>query len=354
MSVLYFAVIIMKDCEPIENLPMPTMKDIAKLANVSTSTVSHVINNSRFVSEEIRQKVLAVVEQLNYTPSALARSLKVKETKTIGMLVTTSDNPFFAEVVASVEHYCNQHQYNLILCNTAGDPARLEKNLQTLIQKQVDGLLLMCTESHVQTHPLNLPLPTVIMDWWPADLNADKIYENSELGGYLATKTLIEHRHRDIAIITGNQKKLLARNRLNGYKKALAEFKLPLKEEWIIESHFNFEGGIWGMEQLLCLPHRPTAVFACSDTIALGAYQTAWRHGLHIPQDLSIIGYDNIHLAQYLAPPLSTIHQPKDELAKQAVTMLLARIKNSAEKYRTLTLAPSLVLRESIRLLEDV
>ena len=124
---------------------MATMKDIARLANVSTSTVSHVINKDRFVSEKIREKVMAVVKELNYQPSGLARSFKTKETKTIGMLVTASDNPFFAEVVHAVERYCCQQNYNLILSNTAGSPQHLQHNLQMLINKQVDGLLLMCS-----------------------------------------------------------------------------------------------------------------------------------------------------------------------------------------------------------------
>ncbi|MCK3658468.1 transcriptional regulator [Pasteurellaceae bacterium Pebbles2] len=327
---------------------MATMKDIARLAKVSTSTVSHVINNSRYVSEEMRAKIMAVVKELNYQPSALARSLKIKETRTIGMLVTTSDNPFFAEIVANVERYCSQQGYNLILCNTDDDEVRLERNLQTLMQKQVDGLLLMCTDSRFQAKPLNLPLPCVIMDWWPTELNADKIVENAELGGYLATKCLIEHGHQKIAIITGSLKKPLAQNRLKGYQKALAEANLALREEWIIESHFNFDGGVQGMTKLLKTHQKPTAVFACSDTIAVGAYQALWQQGLSVPKDMSIIGYDDIHLAQYLSPPLSTIVQPKAEFAKLAVNTLLHRIKNSTEKHRTLILDPQLILRQSV------
>ncbi|OZN24343.1 transcriptional repressor PurR [Actinobacillus seminis] len=330
---------------------MATMKDIARIAQVSTSTVSHVINNSRFVSEEIRQKVLGVVEQLDYTPSALARSLKVKETKTIGMLVTTSDNPFFAEVVTGVERYCSQHQYNLILCNTEDDEKRLTKNLQILLQKQVDGLLLMCTESRLDAKPLNLSVPAVVMDWWPNELRADRIHGDAFLGGYLATKTLIEHQHKKIAIITGNLQKRLAYDRLLGYQKAMAEHKLPILEDWIVESQFSFEGGTLGMEKLLQLKARPSAVFACSDSIAVGAYQVAWRKGLHIPRDISIIGYDDIALASYLSPPLSTIHQSKEELAQQAVIHLLQRIKNPQENDRTFILEPRVILRESIRCL---
>lgn len=328
---------------------MATMKDIARIAGVSTSTVSHVINNSRYVSEEMREKIMAVVRELDYQPSALARSFKLKETKTIGMLVTASDNPFFAEIVTAVERYCSRQNYQLILANTEGDSARLQKNLQMLIQKQVDGVLLMCSETHL-SKPLELSfnIPTVILDWWPTELNADKILENSEYGGYLATKTLIQHGHQDIAIITGNLQKPLALNRLQGYKNALAEANLPLREEWIIESHFNFNGGIEGMEKLLALAERPTAVFACNDSIAIGAYQTAWRQGLRIPQDLSIIGYDNIALSAFLSPPLSTIHQPKNRLGKLAVQTLIERIKNPQKTDRTFQLQPELILRESI------
>ncbi|PJG81915.1 substrate-binding domain-containing protein [Caviibacterium pharyngocola] len=328
---------------------MTTMKDIARLAKVSTSTVSHVINNSRFVSEEVRQKVMRVVDELNYTPSVLARSLKIKETKTIGMLVTASNNPFFAQVVAEVERYCHQQNYQLILTNTNDDDELVQKNLQLFAQKQVDGVLLMCTESHFQSTDFCLKLPSVIMDWWPEELNADKIFENSELGGYLATRYLIEMGHQDIAILTGSFKKSLAVNRLNGYKKALQEANIPLREEWIIEKHFHFEGGIQAMQSLLKQKQRPTAVFACSDAMAVGAYQAAWVAGLQIPQDISIIGYDNIELAQYMSPPLTTIHQPKKLFAQLAVDTLLARIKNPEKKHRTFMLEPSLIIRSSVK-----
>ncbi|TDQ59669.1 LacI family transcriptional regulator [Mesocricetibacter intestinalis] len=329
---------------------MATMKDIARIAQVSTSTVSHVINNSRFVSDEIREKVMQVVESLNYTPSALARSLKVKETKTIGMLVTATNNPFFMEVMAGVEQYCQQHQYNLILATTEGDEQRLQHNLQTLVQKKVDGLLLMCTDTGLASGPgLNLNLPLVVMDWWPTELGADKIFENSAYGGFLATQALLDAGHRRIGIITGNLKKSLARNRLQGYKKALRQAGIPLRREWIVESHFDFQGGMQGMDKLLSLAQPPTAVFACSDTIAVGAYHSLWKHNLRIPEDMSLIGYDDIELAAYLAPPLSTVHQPKKELGRLAVERLLQRIKNSAENNRTFLLEPRLVLRDSIK-----
>lgn len=328
---------------------MATMKDIARLAQVSTSTVSHVINGSRFVSDEIREKVMRIVAELNYTPSAVARSLKVRETKTIGLLVTATNNPFFAEVMAGVEQYCQQHQYNLIIATTGGDAKRLQQNLQTLMHKQVDGLLLMCGDSRFQADiELTISLPLVVMDWWFTELNADKILENSALGGYLATKALIDAGHRKIGIITGNLKKSVAQNRLQGYKNALSEAKIALNPHWIVESHFDFEGGELGIQSLLTQSSRPTAVFCCSDTIAVGAYQAIQQQGLRIPQDLSIMGYDDIELARYLSPPLSTICQPKAELGKLAVEALLQRIKNPNENYRTLVLEPTCILRGSI------
>ncbi|MEH8047839.1 substrate-binding domain-containing protein [Gallibacterium anatis] len=328
---------------------MATMKDIARIAKVSTSTVSHVINNTRYVSDEIREKIMKVVNELNYTPSAVARSLKVKETKTLGMLVTATSNPFFAEVVSGVEQYCNQHHYNLIISSIDGNEQRLQQNIQTLIQKQVDGLLLMYSNTrHAMVEQLNLNLPIVVMDWWPTELNADKIYENSEFGAYLATKTLIEQGHKNIAIITGKLDKSLAHNRLLGYQKALQDAHLPINPDWIIESHFDFEGGVEGMKKLLQITPRPTAVFACSDTIAVGVYQVAWQQGLRIPQDISVIGYDNIMLAQYLTPPLTTIHQPKAELGKLAVETLLERIKSPDLEYKTTMLQPQLIWRVSV------
>ncbi|TDN40952.1 substrate-binding domain-containing protein [Haemophilus haemolyticus] len=328
---------------------MATMKDIARLAQVSTSTVSHVINGSRFVSDEIREKVMRIVVELNYTPSYIARSLKVKRTKTIGLLVTATNNPFFSEVMAGVEQYCQKNQYNLIIATTGGDAKRLQQNLQTLIHKQVDGVLLMCGDSRFQADmELAVSLPLVVMDWWFTELNADKILENSERGGYLATKSMVDAGHQKIGIITGNLRKSVAKNRLQGYKKALSEANIVLNPDWIVESHFDFEGGIVGAQKLLALSDRPTAIFCCSDTIAIGAYQAIQNQGLRIPQDISIMGYDDIELARYLFPSLSTISQPKAELGKLAVETLLQRIQEPNENYRTLVLEPTCILRESI------
>lgn len=331
---------------------MATMKDVARLAGVSTSTVSHVVNNTRFVSNEIRERILKAVAELNYSPSALARSLKINQTRTLGMIVTTSNNPFFAEVVAGVERICYQRGYTLVLCNTEGDPARLSHSLEVLLQKRIDGLLLMCTESRsasaevFERHPA---VPVVVMDWGPLTSRADRIQDNSALGGYLATRHLIEQGHRRIGLISGPVDKLPAQSRQEGYRRALAEARIPYRQEYVVTGDFEFAGGITGMQQLLALPEPPTAVFAGNDVSAVGVYQALYRAGLRVPQDISVIGYDDIELARYLTPPLTTIHQPQEALCRQAVDILLDRIQGADDAPRLVSLEPTLIRRESVR-----
>lgn len=328
---------------------MATMKDIARLAGVSLSTVSHVVNRSRFVSEAITQRVQKVIDELNYKPSLVARSLKVKETNTLGMIVTASNNPFFAEVVRHVERYCERHNYHLILVNTDARPESLSQHLARLLLKQVDGLLLMCAQPQDFDAALmrEIQLPMVVIDWWQQPLKADIVHENSELGGYLATKALLDAGYTDIAVITGELSKPLTANRLQGYKRAILAENLPIRPEWIVESQFDFQGGIRATEQLLRLSNRPRAIFAMSDSIAIGVYHALWQAGLQVPQEMAVIGYDNIELAQYLSPPLSTIHQPKARLAKNAVELLIQRIRQPDLPLNVVQLTPDLIKRNS-------
>ena len=225
---------------------MATMKDIARVAKVSTSTVSHVMNKSRFVSEEIAERVNSAAKELNYAPSALARSLKMKQTKTLGMLVTTSTNPFFGEVVKGVERRCYEKGYNLILCNTEGDSQRMKSSIDTLLQKRVDGLMLMCSTlegQHIDVFERYPELPVVVMDWGPMLFASDKIQDNSHQGGYMATKHLIDNGHSDIGCITGPLHRNQASSRYQGYNQAMEEANLEINPMWIVESYFECDGG---------------------------------------------------------------------------------------------------------------
>ena len=326
------------------------MKDVARLAGVSTSTVSHVINKDRFVSEAITLKVDEAIKSLNYAPSALARSLKLNQTHTIGMLITASTNPFYSELVRGVERSCFERGYSLVLCNTEGDEQRMNRNLETLMQKRVDGLLLLCTETHqpsqeiMQRYP---SIPTVMMDWAPFDGDSDLIQDNSLLGGDMATQYLIDKGYRRIACIAGPLDKTPSRLRLEGYQLAMARAGIAVEDGFIITSDFEFSGGLKAMQALLALPALPQAVFVGNDAMAVGVYQALYQAGLRVPQDIAVVGYDDIELARYMTPPLTTVHQPKDELGELAIDVLIHRMANPAQAQQRVQLTPELIVRGS-------
>ncbi|MEB5974312.1 ribose operon transcriptional repressor RbsR [Pantoea dispersa] len=327
------------------------MKDVARLAGVSTSTVSHVINNNRFVSEQVRDRVEQAIRELNYAPSALARSLKIKQTRTIGMLLTASSNPFYSEVVRGVENSCYERGYSLILCNTEGDEERMNRSLETLMQKRVDGLLMMCTETHLPSAEIlnRYPsVPMVMMDWAPFEGRGDIIQDNALLGGELATQHLIDRGYTRIACIAGPQDKTPARLRLDGFHQAMAASGLAVPPGYVVDGDFEFQGGFNAMNQLLALDPPPQAVFTSNDAMAVGVYHALYQAGLRVPQDMAVMGYDNIELARYLTPPLSTVHQPKDELGELAIDTLIHRMSDPDASQQTLVLTPELVERGSV------
>lgn len=330
---------------------MATMKDVARLAGVSTSTVSHVINNNRFVSEAVREKITSAISQLNYAPSALARSLKINQTRTIGMLLTASSNPFYAEVVRGVERSCYERGYSLVLCNTDGDENRMNRSLETLLQKRVDGLLIMCTESHIPSSEIlnRYPsIPSVMMDWSPFEGGSDIIQDNSLLGGEMATRYLIARGYTRIACIAGPQDKTPARLRLEGFQQAMTHAALPVLPGYVVNGDFEFQGGFNAMNQLLALQPLPEAVFTSNDAMAVGVYHALFQAGLSVPRDIAVIGYDDIELARYMTPPLTTIHQPKDELGELAIDTLLHRLAEPGGSQQLLVLTPELIERGSV------
>lgn len=335
---------------------MATIKDVAKLAGVSTTTVSHVINKTRFVAEETSKAVWDAVNQLNYSPSAVARSLKVNTTKSIGMIITTSEAPYFAEIVLAVEEHCYRQGYSLFLCNTHNELDKIQNHLDMLIKKRVDGILVMCSEYTKNSLELftGVNTPMVVMDWGRTNSNTDRFLDNSFNGGYLATRYLIENGHTDIAIISGNLEKTTAKARFDGFVKAMNEAKLLVRQEWIAEGDFEPEGGYECMNNLLRLEKLPTAVFCCNDMMALGAMSAIGEKGLSVPQDISVIGYDNIHSSRFFSPPLTTVHQSKSRLGSMALEILLERIQESDKPHlpQEIELHPELVVRNSVRKLD--
>ncbi len=331
---------------------MATIKDVARLAGVSTTTVSHVINKTRFVAEATQEKVLEAVKELNYAPSAVARSLKCNTTRTIGMLVTQSTNLFFSEVIDGVESYCYRQGYTLILCNTGGIYEKQRDYIRMLAEKRVDGILVMCSDLTQELSEMlesHSDIPKVIMDWGPEASKADKIIDNSELGGYLATKYLIDRGHKDIACLSGHLNKLACQERIAGFRRAMEEANLNVNDNWILEGNFECDTAVLAADKIIAMDKMPTAVFCFNDTMALGLMSRLQQKGVRVPDDISVIGYDNIELAEYFSPPLTTIHQPKRRVGKNAFEILLERIKDKEHERRIFEMHPEIVERDTVK-----
>ena len=331
---------------------MATIKDVAKRAGVSTTTVSHVINKTRFVAEETREAVWAAIKELHYSPSAVARSLKVNHTKSIGLLATSSEAPYFAEIIEAVETRCFARGYTLILGNAHNDLQKQQAYLSMMAQKRVDGLLVMCSEYPDELLKMledNRNIPMVVMDWGESRGDfTDTVLDNAFEGGYLVGRYLIERGHRDIGAIPGQLERNTGGGRHAGFLKALAEANIAVRDEWVVQGDFEPESGYRAMQQILLQKQRPTAVFCGGDIMAMGAICAADEMGLRVPQDISVIGYDNVRNARYFTPALTTVHQPKERLGETAFDMLLDRITSKREEPQTIEVHPSLIERRSV------
>ena len=330
---------------------MTTMKDVAKRAGVSVTTVSHVINETRFVSDELQRRVFDAMEELHYRPNILARSLRRGETRTIGLIVPDNSNPFFAEVARTVEDIGFENGYSVILCNTDGDLEKEKVYIDVLIAKQVDGAVFIAAGSR-QEHLSELTaqgLPVVVVDRDIPQTLADVVLVNNEQGGYEATRHLIELGHQRIGCIAGPSELTPSAARIHGYRRALEENDLPYREELIVSGDFRYDGGETTMEKLLSLSAPPTAVFVCNDIMAIGALRAIKRAQMQVPADLSIIGFDNIPITSATSPALTTVAQPITELGVRSMNLLLSRIRNTRPSgdYERIILETELTIRDS-------
>lgn len=328
---------------------MATMKQVAEKAGVSTSTVSHVINNTRVVSDDVRARVLAVIQELRYIPSAVARSLKNDKTHTIGMMIPNNSNPYFAEVIQGIEDASFKLGYNIILCNSYDDPKKQAAYIRVLMEKRIDGLILVSSGSDQELTQLlaDEGIPKVLVDREVTGVAADFIEADHEQGGYLATKYLLDLGHRDIACVSGPKDLLPSRDRISGYLRALKEAGVKFRMDCLVHSDFTSQGGFSAFQQLLALKNRPTAIFASNDLMAIGGICAASEARVRIPADLSVIGYDDIALASFSTPPLTTIAQPKYEIGVLTARALVERIMDGNLPLRREMLQTKLVVRQS-------
>ena len=329
---------------------MASIKDVALRAQVSTTTVSHVVNHTRFVSDKVRVEVEAAIRELGYVPSAVARSLKSNTTKTIGMLIPNCSNPYFAEIVRSVEDHCFGAGYTLILCNTDDDPHRQGAYLQVLSEKRIDGMIIISTGEDKDLLRLlqGLPIPTVLLDREIEEVNCDLVETAHMQGGVMATEHLLGLGHRRIACLAGPADLNSSAQRIEGWRKALTDAGLGAElGDLLWHSDFSSQGGFTTMQSILALRPAPSAVFVCNDLMCIGALSAAHQAGVRVPQDLSLIGFDDIELAKFTSPTLTTIAQPKHRIGVAAVDMVLERIQDGRVQARQVILQPELIVRNS-------
>ncbi len=326
-----------------------TIKDVAGKAGVSTTTVSHVINKTRFVSEDLIERVSDAIEKLNYRPSGLARSLRTKASGTIGIVIPDNTNPFFAEVVRGIEDYCYEQGYSVFLCNSDGAPDKEYHHLRLLREKGVDGLVLVSAGDDNDSLELldGGEIPNVIIDREVESLNTDSVLIDNLRGGYEATRHLLELGHKRIGCITGPSQVTPSGMRLLGYTKALGELAIAVDEELIVCGDFRSQSGRDGLIRLMQVKKPPTAVFACNDIMAIGALAAAGELGIDVPGQLSLVGFDDIGLASLVIPKLTTIAQPKRQLGETGAQLLLRRIRKGERPKSTIVLEAPLVKRES-------
>lgn len=328
---------------------MATIKDVAALAGISYTTVSHVLNKSRPVSEPVRLKVEAAIAELDYVPSAVARSLKARSTATIGLLVPNSVNPYFAELARGIEDGCERNGYCVILCNSDDNPKKQRSYLRVLLEKRIDGLIVASVgeDSDLQGSLARVRTPMVIVDRAVEGVEADLVRIDHELGAYLATRHLLELGHRDIAYIGGPASTSVAQLRQAGFQRALSEAQIAVTDEWIVSSDFTSLGGYAAAAQLLD-GRRPTAIFAANDMIGIGVLRAAAERNINVPGELSVIGFDDIQLSRYVFPALTTVGQSIRELGESAAALLLSRIAKPLQGVpEQRIVAPKIVLRES-------
>ena len=335
---------------------MATMKQVAEKAKVSTTTVSHVINNTRVVSSDVRERVLNVIQELRYIPSAVARSLKNDRTHTIGMMIPNNSNPYFAELIQGIEDESFKLGYNIILCNSYDDPKKQVAYIRVLMEKRIDGLILVSSGSDAELSQLldDESIPKVLVDRELTGVAADFIESNHEQGGYLATKYLLDLGHRNIACVSGPRDLLPSRDRVSGYMKALQEAGVAFREDCLLHSDFTSQGGFTAFQQLLALANPPSAIFASNDLMAIGGICAANQAGIKIPEELSVIGYDDIALASFSNPPLTTVVQPKYDIGVLTARVLVDRINNAELPFRRELLSTSLKVRQSTATLKAV
>ncbi|MFA6978542.1 MAG: LacI family DNA-binding transcriptional regulator [Ignavibacteriaceae bacterium] len=335
-----------------------TLKDIAEKTGFSVSTVSRVLhdNSQKYkISEETQAKVKKVAKDFGYRVNALARGLRLQKTFEIGIIVPDISNPFFSEVIKSLAGELRKKGYNFIVYDSDEDIAIERAAIKSLLEKRVDGLIIASVGqdfSHIQKIR-DAEIPVVMVDRCFDDLDVDSVSVDNMNGALLAVNHLIKEGHTRIAFIQGLPGTYANERRLQGYKSALQDAGIPIDERLIVGDDFRSLNGYLETKLLLKLANPPTAIFTAGDLIALGTLEACKENNVKIPDDLSLVTFDDPVFASYLSPALSAVEQPISKMAEMAAALLYRRMRNPLDERRKVLLEPKLNIRSSVSRLID-
>jgi DNA-binding LacI/PurR family transcriptional regulator len=324
-----------------------TIYDVAEKAGVSIATVSKVINNTGRISDKTRKKVISVIDELNYYPSFVASALTGKRTQTLGLLMPNLANPFYAELARGMEDRAEEQNYSIVMCSTDYKAEKEQKYVSLLVRKRVDGFIITAGFNNVDLikELIEHKIPIVLINYNIARASLNSVSVDDYAGGYQAVAHLAELGHKRIAMIAETVQS--SAERIRGYKGALKHFELVYDEKLYTEAKATVENGRKETEKLLALEEPPTAIFAFNDILAIGAIEAVRKLGLSVPEDISIIGFDNTILSKYCSPSLTTMSQPLDEIGHQAVDLLVEEIESRKTQKQRIMLSAELIIRES-------
>lgn len=332
-----------------------TLQDVAKKVGLSTTTVSLVLNNKpNRISEATKEKILAAARELNYRPNHIAVSMVTKETKTIGLILPDISNLYFSELARVIEDECNKHGYNVLYGNTHDSVKRDFEYLNIFLDRNVDAIIMSLSNSfgledqkQFSRILANTNVPIIMVDRTLDTQGIVSVVLDHKQGGYLATKHLLSLGHRRIGCVSGPANVPSAIQRLEGYKQALLEEQIPFDPDWVYTGDFRVESGSRALPYLL--GQNVSAIFACNDMMALGIYRESRLYNLRIPNDLSLVGFDDIFLSDFLDPPLTTVAQPIADIGKECVKQAMVALNNEATDGGTFVFKPVLKVRGSCR-----
>ena len=326
-----------------------TINDVARRASVSKTTVSHVINNTRYVEGDTRQRVLDAIDAVGFQPSLIARSLTTNQTKTIGVIVSDVSNIFFGDVLHGIENITRPAGYSILVCNTDEILEREEYFIDLLLRQRVDGIIAAATSRDWDTlgKAEFQHTPIVFVDRMYEGLAGPYVGVNNFKGAYDGAEYIISRGHTKIGILAGFQRLSTMRERLAGFKQSLKDHSIPLPDEWLVESPLNIEAGKAAALRLLSLPDRPSAILSNNNLLSLGTLLTINELHLRCPEDITLVGFDDHPWAAVSCPPLTVIRQPSWLVGQKAAEILFDLINEKPVDQTPVLLDCDLVVRQS-------